>query len=70
MVTLLVTIQVAFTPISKVLSYYVNPSNTTTARLYVIGDIVNTNFAAGATIQNAQFNTAWSISINYSKWCN
>jgi hypothetical protein len=48
----------AFNPIAKVVSYYVNPADTTTARLYVIGDIVNTNFAAGATIQNAQFNTA------------
>jgi len=46
-----------FTPIAKVLSYY-NYSGTTNARLYVIGDIVNTNFAAGATVQNAQFNTA------------
>ena len=48
----------AFTPIAKVLSYYVNPSANTTARLYVIGDIVNTNFNTGATIQNAQFNTS------------
>ena len=48
----------AFTPIAKVLSYYVNPSANTTARLYVIGDIVNTNFNVGATIQNAQFNTS------------
>jgi len=47
-----------FTPIAKVLSYYVNPSANTTARLYVIGDIVNTNFNGGATIQNAQFNTS------------
>jgi hypothetical protein len=46
-----------FTPIAKVLSYY-NYPGTTNARLYVIGDIVNTNFAAGATVQNAQFNTA------------
>jgi hypothetical protein len=47
-----------FTAIAKVLSYYVNPSANTTARLYVIGDIVNTNFNGGATIQNAQFNTS------------
>jgi hypothetical protein len=46
-----------FTPIAKVLSYY-NYPGTTSTRLYVIGDIVNTNFAAGATIQNAQFNTS------------
>jgi hypothetical protein len=48
----------AFTPIAKVISYYVNPASTTTVRLYVIGDIVNTNFVVGATIQNAQFNTS------------
>jgi hypothetical protein len=47
-----------FTPIAKVLSYYVNPDANTTARLYVIGDIVNTNFVVGSTIQNAQFNTS------------
>lgn len=45
-----------FTPIAKVISYYVNPSANTTARLYVIGDIVNTNFNVGASIRNAQFN--------------
>ena len=48
----------SFTPIAKVISYYVNPSSTTNVRLYVIGDIVNTNFAVGATVQNAQFNTS------------
>ena len=46
-----------FTPIAKILSYY-NYPGTTRTRLYVIGDIVNTNFAAGATIRNAQFNTS------------
>ena len=46
-----------FTPIAKILSYY-NYPGTTNARLYVIGDIVNTNFNAGTTIQNAQFNTS------------
>lgn len=46
-----------FTPIAKVLSYY-NYPGTTNARLYVIGDIVNTNFADGATVQNAKFNTS------------
>jgi hypothetical protein len=46
-----------FTPIAKVLSYY-NYPGTTNARLYVIGDIVNTNFNGGATVQNAQFNTS------------
>jgi hypothetical protein len=47
----------SFTPIGKVLSYY-NYPGTTNSRLYVIGDIVNTNFAAGATVRNAQFNTS------------
>jgi hypothetical protein len=48
----------AFKPIAKVISYYVNPSANTTARLYVIGDIVNTNFVVGTTLRNGQFNTA------------
>jgi hypothetical protein len=46
-----------FTPIGKVLSYY-NYPGTTNTRLYVIGDIVNTNFNTGATVRNAQFNTS------------
>lgn len=46
-----------FTPIAKILSYYTYPG-TTNIRLYVIGDIVNTNFAAGATVQTAKFNTS------------
>ena len=46
-----------FTPIAKILSYY-NYPGTTNTRLYVIGDIVNTNFNAGTTVQNAQFNTS------------
>jgi hypothetical protein len=47
-----------FIPAAKVVSYYVNPAANTTARLYVVGDIVGQTFAAGGVLQNAQFNAA------------
>jgi len=47
-----------FRPAAKVVSYYVNPAANTTARLYVVGDIVGQTFTAGGVLQNAQFNAA------------
>jgi len=45
-----------FTPAAKVVSYYNYPSDNTSWRLYVVGDIVGQTFTAGGVLQNAQFN--------------
>lgn len=47
-----------FTPAAKVVSYYNYPNDSTSYRLYVVGDIVGATFTPGATIQNAQFNAS------------
>ena len=47
-----------FTPAAKIVSYYHYPNSPTSWRLYVVGDIVGQTFTAGATLRNAQFNTA------------
>jgi len=47
-----------FTPAAKIVSYFNYPNDTTKWRLSVVGDLTNVFFNAGATIQNAQFNTS------------
>lgn len=47
-----------FTPAAKVVSYYNYPNDTTSYRLYVVGDIVGATFPVGVTITNAQFNSS------------
>lgn len=47
-----------FTAAAKVVSYYNYPNDTTKYRLSVVGDIIDIPFPAGATIRNAQFNSA------------
>jgi len=65
-----------FTPAAKVLSYYIDPDATTTARLYVVGTASGTRFDVGGVLQNAQFNslgqyqttTASGTISSYSHW--
>jgi len=47
-----------FNPAAKVVSYYRYPSNPTSWRLYVVGDIVGQTFTAGSTIRNSTYNTS------------
>jgi hypothetical protein len=47
-----------FTAAAKVVSYFNYPNDTIRYRLYVVGDILDIPFPAGAVIQNAQFNAS------------
>jgi hypothetical protein len=47
-----------FTAAAKVVSYYNYPNDTTKYRLHVVGDILDIPFPNGATVRNAQFNSA------------
>ena len=47
-----------FTAAAKVVSYFNYPNDTTKYRLQVVGDILDIPFPPGATVRNAQFNSA------------